>query len=138
MCHMYGKRGMQNTNDARFAYFQQYYAPKHNHDQLERIKGINPACMPPCQNALFYKILRSNCVAYTWRNAHLLVPCSIEPLGQGWILQDENYHFKWFDCEQVPRNVCQVLGVDMTDEVEDTVDYHGSRDSDSDSEDEWE
>ncbi len=40
--------------------------------------------------------------------------------------------------DQVPRNVCQVLGGDMTDEVEDAVDYHESRDSDSDSEDEWE
>ncbi len=45
VCHKYGKQGMQNTNDARFAYLQQYYAPKHNHDQLTGKNQRDKPCL---------------------------------------------------------------------------------------------
>ena len=143
---MYGKPQLEFTNDVRFAYFQQNYAPQRADDPLERIKGMNPSSMPPCQYVLLMKVLRSNYVSYLWRNAHLRDPTSnIKPDGQGWIIIENTYHVKWFDCDQVPQSICQVLGMDTSssymeqDEIEDQEDTHDHAANDSDdSTDDWE
>ena len=70
VCDMYGKVHMKNVNDVRFAYFQQNYAPKKKDDPLEKIKGLNPSSMPPCQYVHHNKILRANYVSHIWCKAH--------------------------------------------------------------------
>ena len=143
VCALYGKSHMENVDDVRYAFFQQRYAPKKNDDPFEKIKGVNPSSMLPCNAVLVNKIKRSNYVAYVWTKATIVNPCSERPEGHGWILMDGHYHIKWFDCDQVPRSICQVLGMDTSpryleaEEVEEMA--HGERLYGSDeSEDEWE
>ena len=46
VCTMHGKSQLEFSNDERFAYFQQYYAPQRADDPLERIQVMNPSSMP--------------------------------------------------------------------------------------------
>ena len=144
VCALYGKRHMSNVDDVRYAFFQQHYAPKTKDDPLQKIKGVNPSSMPPCRAVLVNKILRTNYVTSVWKNASLPNPCVVKPEGHGWVLIDGRYHIKWFDGEQVPQSICQVLGRDNAaaqyiDEDEDEEIAHGEELYGSDeSDDEWE
>ena len=44
--------------------------------------------------------------------------------GNGWILTDSKYQIKWYDGDQVPRVLGQVLGHDVLDEDGDDNDEH--------------
>ena len=107
VCGMY-------VDDVRYAYFQQHYVPKGNDYPLDKIKGINPCSMPPCKADLKNQILRVNYIAYIWKNATLSNPKVQRPEGHGWILIDVSYQIKWFDCDQVPHSICQVVELDTS------------------------
>jgi hypothetical protein len=98
----------------RYAYFQQHYAQKGKDYPLEKIKGVNPSSMPPCKAVLKNQILRANYMTYSWKNATLTNPTVQRPEGHGWVLIDGSYQIKWFDCNQVPQSICQVLELDIT------------------------
>ena len=143
VCTLYGKSHMSDINDVRFASFQQYYAPRKGENPLEKITGVNPSSMAPCKSSLINKALRSNYVAYVWMHAHLPNPCDSTPEGHGWVLFNDQYHVKWFDCDQVPESITRVLGMDSSPhymEVNEEGEMEPSeRICDSDeSDDEWE
>ena len=48
-------------------------------------------------------------MAYIWNNATLSNLKVQRPEGHGWILIDESYQIKWFDCDRVPYIICQVI-----------------------------
>jgi len=98
-----------NVDDVRYAYFQEHYAPNGNNYPLEKIKAVNPCSMPPCNAVRKNQILRANYMAYIWKNATLRNPTVQRPEGHGWILIYESYQIEWFDCDQVPRIICQVI-----------------------------
>ena len=84
-------RKLRNINDVRFAMFQQKYAPRNLDAPLNKILGINPSSMPPCQSVLINKIHRTNCVACLWRRATLPTPCTMKAEARGWSLENGTY-----------------------------------------------
>jgi hypothetical protein len=108
VCVLYGHRKTQSVNAARFASFMQYYAPKD--EPLDKIRGINPSSMPPCQNVLKNKVKRANFVTSMWKRSHLKDPIGqMKPERWGWIVEDGKYEIAWFEGDQVPHEIGDIL-----------------------------
>jgi hypothetical protein len=124
VCILYGRKNLKKVDNARFAMFLQNYAPKKIEDPMAKIKGINPSSMPPCKAVLANKIKRANYVASVWKNAGLVQPCTLSPEESGWILDDGSYKIKWFDGDQLPKSLCEILNLErlqpaLSEETED-------------------
>ena len=65
--------------------------------------------MPPCQSFLINKVHRTNCVACLWRRAPLPTPCTIKAEAHGWSLENGTYKIKWYDGDQLPQGVLEIL-----------------------------
>ena len=112
-CALHGMPKLGQVNDARLAKFQLKYAPTKTDQPLKKIKCAYPSSMPPCQKVLFRKILRTNYVAALWKNATQSTPTASNPLENGGQLSDEgSYEFTWYDGDQMPDKVAEILGVD--------------------------
>ena len=133
-CALYGMRKLRNINDVRFAMFQQKYAPRKRDAPLNKILGINPSSMPPCQSVLINKIHRTNYVACLWRRATLPTPCTMKAEAHGWSLENGTYKIKWYDGDQLPQSVLEILNDGNTSTSEeadiDQAAYDSSDDSD--------
>lgn len=130
-CALYGMPKLQNINDVRFALFLQKYAPKKQNEPLDKVKGINPSSMPPCQSVLRKKILRTHFVTHIWKNATLPNPCQLKPDTYGWSLSDGNYSIQWYEGSQLPEAIINILKDTNLDEEDDDAD-NAADDSESD------
>ena len=130
VCALYGLPKVQKVDDARFASFQQKYAPMRKNQPLGKIKGINQSSMPPCQAVLLNKIRRANFISYLWKRARLPVPCVLKPEDHGWQVKDSSYIIKWYDGPQLPQYLADILYDESDDEEESDVEYESSDDSD--------
>ena len=105
-------------NTARFESFLQHYAPKKKSEPLDRIQGINPSSMPPCQAVLENKIKRADYVATLWKQANQAKPASeMAPEQCGWEKTPDGFKVKWFNCEQLPREMAAILQQESTEDV---------------------
>ena len=129
-CALYGMQNLTNVDDVRYAMFQQKYAPKYDNDPLDKIKGINPSSMPPCHSVLINKIRRTNYVTTLWKKARLPRPCELKAEDHGWKLNASVYRINWFDSEQLPQNIIEILN-DDTHEEEEYINYESSEDSET-------
>ena len=133
VCALYGMPKLSSVDDARFASFQQKYAPKKGTRPLEKIKGINPSSMPPCGTVLLNKIRRTNYVAHMWKRARLPVACILKAEDHGWKLKESSHSMNWYNGEQLPQNVADIIAEDESDSDEDTqMQIDSSDDSDDD------
>ena len=66
------------------------------------------------------KILRTNLVAYKWKNAHSSVQLEMSPTEFGWVLvlKDGRYRMNWYAGEQMPD--------DVESAIDDSTDYADS------------
>ncbi|XP_038221621.1 protein PFC0760c-like [Zerene cesonia] len=72
-----------------------------------------------------------------WNNAHLQNPTSYGPENNGWVLENDQYHFKWFEGDQLPNYVSDSLKTSSeNDDGEDTDDDQSTERSSSDEDDE--
>ena len=90
------------VNDARHYEFNKMYAPKKESCQLDKIKTTDPCCMQPCQRVLHQKLLRTNFVAYMWRNAREAQPVMFGPEGHSWKTDGNRLAIAWFIGSSVP------------------------------------
>jgi len=63
VCSLYEMPKLVKVNDARFAIFQQRYAPRKRDEPLDKIKGVNQSYMPPCRDVLTNKVRRAHLLA---------------------------------------------------------------------------
>ena len=112
VCALYGKPKMSQIDDVRYQIFMSKYAPHKYDAPLEKIKGINPSSMPPCKAVLCNKIQRANFVAFLWKRATLAEPSTLKPDDHGWVMHDSSYTIKWFNGDQIPESILQILCVD--------------------------
>ncbi|KAF9416757.1 hypothetical protein HW555_005986 [Spodoptera exigua] len=84
--------------------------------------GNNLSSLPPCKSELLQQFLRANYICCIWNNAHLKNPTTYEPVNNGWILENDEYHFKWFEGDQLPNYVSESLKTVSEAGEEDDVD----------------
>ena len=116
VCCMYGRPKIKEVNTGRYTLFEHNYAPKTGNEPLDKIKGINPSNIPPCQKVLYEKIRRVNFIASIWKNAARKEPCRLDPLNNGWYLRDGMLHVQWFQGDLVPHYIWQALENDSDTE----------------------
>ena len=71
--------------------------------------------MPPCHKVLVEKIKRANYVAMVWKNAQRPLPVTVSPVNNGWALDKGSYIINWYDGDQLPQNLSQLLGNNLDD-----------------------
>ena len=135
VCSMYGKPNLNKINDARYAVFRDRYAPKDEEHPLAKIKGADASLLPPSKPVLHQKLLRTNLVAYVWKNADRTVPLEMDPAECGWVLQNNSFRLKWFDGDQIPDNVGKAIDKSPDDEESDDDYRYSLMSDDSDNED---
>ncbi|KAJ8722359.1 hypothetical protein PYW08_004761 [Mythimna loreyi] len=52
---------------------------------------------------------RTNYIASIWNYAHQKQPTIFTPENNGWTLEENQYHFHWFDGDQLPGAVSESL-----------------------------
>ena len=132
VCTLYGFPNIHSVDDVRVRMFEQKYAPNNENDPLMSISGMHPYLMPPCHNVLLQKIKRANFVAKLWKSANQAVPIQSSPVGSGWLLEDNVYRIHWYEGDQVPRNLGQLVegGNVLAEDYEADIDIVYESDSD--------
>ncbi|GFR14049.1 uncharacterized protein TNCT_202371 [Trichonephila clavata] len=69
-------------------------------------------------------------------NAHLKTPTTYQPANNGWILENNKYHFKWFEGDQLPSYVSDSLKTQSETDGECDIDETQTMDGSSSDEDE--
>ncbi|KAF9408377.1 hypothetical protein HW555_011914, partial [Spodoptera exigua] len=88
----------------------------------KKLRNFDASSLPPCKSELLQQFLRANYICCIWNNAHLKNPTTYEPVNNGWILENDEYHFKWFEGDQLPNYVSESLKTVSEAGEEDDVD----------------
>ena len=112
VCTLYGFLNIQKVDEVRIWMLKQKYRPRHDEDPLASISSMNPILMPPCHRVLLQKIKRANFVTKLWKSSDQLV--SVKAVLQvimvnGWVFEADGYRIHWYDGDQVPRSLGQIL-----------------------------
>ena len=134
-CTLYGLPKLTKVDDVRLALFEKKYSPKQSEQQpLDKIRRINPNNMPPCHSVLSNKIKTANYVTHIWKNASKRSPCELQPEEHGWLLKEGMLKMNWFDGDQLPENILNIVtDCDLDDEADESPSF-SSDESDSDDE----
>lgn len=73
------------------------------------MRNFDAGSLPPCKNELLQHFLRANHICAIWNNAYLSKPTLRKPENNGWVLESGQYHFKWFEGDQLPNYVSDSL-----------------------------
>ncbi|KAF9406799.1 hypothetical protein HW555_012938, partial [Spodoptera exigua] len=65
---------------------------------------------------------RANYIASVWNNASAKMINILNPENYGWTLEDDKYHFHWFDGDQLPDFVSQSLEEELAKKPEENTD----------------
>lgn len=119
-CCMYAMPKLSKVNDVRMALFEKKYAPsKATVQPLDKMKGVNPSEMPPCHSSLVKKVQRANYIAYLWKNAAATNPSDLDPEEHGWLLKDNQYVINWYEGDQLPQTITNIISKEDTDSTDD-------------------
>ena len=122
-CCIYSMPKLSSVNDVRMAVFERKYAPSKTASQpLNKIKGTNPSDMPPCLSSMVNKVKRTNFIAYMWKNASVSNPSDLDPKDHGWLLKDNQYIINWYDGEQLPQSIANIICKEDNAELNDSMD----------------
>ena len=74
-------------------------------EKEKKLKKVDCGLLPPCQNVLRKKILRTELVARTWYNADQVQPSvGLDPTKFGWVQLEGSYHPDWYSGPALPRS----------------------------------
>ena len=110
LCQIYGSKQIKFINETRLALFSKAYKftddEKHFHINA---KNFDVSNLPPCQSELRQHLLRTAYIAKLWRNSHLQIPTTLSPIEHGWKECDGMYDYKWFEGDQLPNEVSDII-----------------------------
>ena len=72
-----------------------------------------------------------------WKNAPVSNPSDLDPKDHGWLLKDNQYNINWYDGEQLPQSIANIvckegLNGELHDNMEEEVSLCSSDESDDD------
>ena len=126
VCQLYGYKKMKKVDEVRHAMFKKSYNIETN-TFFDKIKKFDACCLPPCQVELKQQFLRAACVTNIWQNAFISNTIPKDPLQYGWQQETDedgqvSFTFKWFEGDQFPPNVQDVI---IPEEDEEPEENHG-------------
>ena len=132
---IFGDKNSQrhSLNDYRYQAFEKAFGPKAtSRNPFQKMKGIDPSSLPPCEAELRQHLRRASFIAKMWSTADEPIIDQYPNSTNGWELSDNSYHIIWFDSPQLPDAL--VPESVSSDEEEDerqelsSDDDHGSSD----------
>ena len=89
-----------------------------SHYKRSRVSTLTSS-LPPCRPVLVSKIRRANYVTAVWKGSTSYNPRAAagQPECHGWVLAENTYFVQWFEGEQLPRDMCQILSIDSVSEA---------------------
>ncbi|GFW86329.1 uncharacterized protein TNCV_4331131 [Trichonephila clavipes] len=71
------------------------------------------------------QFLRAHYISTIWKNAYKKQPSTLEPLEYGWIEQDNTFILKWFEGDQLPSFVSDLItNIPESDSIDDEDDLY--------------
>ncbi|XP_054737911.1 uncharacterized protein LOC129244318 [Anastrepha obliqua] len=136
ICSVYNVRNAIDVNSARVQMFIDSYKVSDINEAFNRkkLRNFDASSLPPCENELLQHFLRANYICTIWNNAHLRKPTSHKPENNGWVLENDQYHFKWFEGDQLPTYVSDSL--QTLSEADEDDDIHEDKSAEWSSDDE--
>ncbi|KAF9412756.1 hypothetical protein HW555_008841 [Spodoptera exigua] len=107
ICYLYNVENINDVDAARLQIFIDSYTVSDVNEAFNRkkLRNFDASSLPPCKSELLQQFLRANYICCIWNNAHLKNPTTYEPVNNGWILENDEYLFKWFEGDQLPNYV---------------------------------
>lgn len=111
MCEIYSVPTIHDVNSARYEMFLSNYSVSNINEEFhpKNLRNFDASSLPPCKSELFQQFLRANYIASIWNYAHQKQPTTFTPENNGWTLEENQYHFHWFDGDQLPGDVSESL-----------------------------
>lgn len=126
VCSLYGQK-TDNVNQARTNIFNKAYGCKDLSQNILKItKSLDGRSMPPCERVLLQKVKRLQYISTIWSNATMAIPSKHNPLDFGWQLDDNRLVPLWFEGEQTPNSITEII----CNEIESDEDGVESNDED--------
>lgn len=112
VCCLYNVKAVKTVNEARVVIFDKKYRPKTDKENFKKSSAkLEASAFPPCNRELEQHIRRSIYISQIWCNSNLKIPTSIDPENYGWKQIDGKFIFHWFDGEECPTKVIDVVNV---------------------------
>lgn len=109
-CQMHNAKKSRDVHDARFQLFINCYkATDVNENFTRKVRNFDASSIPPCKRELFQQFLRAHYIFSIWKNAFQEDPTTLDPLEHGWIEQEGKFVFKWFEGDQLPCLVSDLI-----------------------------
>ncbi|CAG9765833.1 unnamed protein product [Ceutorhynchus assimilis] len=114
ICDVYNVNEIIDVDAARLQLFINSYTVSSVNEEFHRknIKNFEASNLPPCKSELLQQFRRANYIASIWNNANTKLPSIFTPENNGWTLKENQYHFNWFDGDQLPAFVSESLQED--------------------------
>lgn len=110
VCRIYGSKQIKSINEMRLDLFSKAHKFMDNEDLFcIKTKNFDALTLPPCQSELYQCLLRRAYITKIWKNAHSQCPTELSPIEHGSEESDEIYNFKWFENDQLPATVSDIL-----------------------------
>ena len=119
VCHMYGYKKQTSIHQVLALVFEAKCKPKQKGQPLDCIKNIDPKTFPPCRRVLLEQIKRAWYIIRLYKTATTAYPAQqLAEIDYGWKLSDDHefLDIKWFEGEQVPAAVENIVELEESDE----------------------
>lgn len=99
------------VDDARLQLFTLSYGFVDDMEKFKKkVTNFDACTLPPCFRELQQQIYRTVYIASVWRNATSSTPSTLDPLDHGWKISSDGYYtFHWFDGEEMPNLVKDII-----------------------------
>ncbi|GFQ72538.1 uncharacterized protein TNCT_59011 [Trichonephila clavata] len=140
ICNVYNAGNAIDVDAARLQMFIDSYTVSDVKEAFDRkkLRKFDASNLPPCKpckSELLQQFLRANYICTIWNNAHLKTPTTYQLANNGWILENNKYHFKWFEGDQLPSYVSDSLKTQSETDGEYDINENQTTDGSSSDED---
>lgn len=125
ICRVYTQpKSITSVNVARYTILAKRFKVKKVDESFNKKlwEKVDSTCLPPCQSELKQQLLRAHYIATIWGNAHEKIPTELKAEDCGWKRTEAGYEYLWFEGDQWPQSIRDVIVNNDEDIVDDNAD----------------
>lgn len=125
VCNMYSQpKGIQSVNVARFTIISKRFKVTKLSECFKKSlwEKVDSTNLPLSQNELKQQLLRVHYIATIWGNAHEKIPTELKIEECGWKRTETGYEYLWFEGDQWPETVGDIIIEDDANFADDNAD----------------
>ncbi|GFX71453.1 uncharacterized protein TNCV_2694411 [Trichonephila clavipes] len=116
----------KDVDDGRFQLFVSSYKASDVHENFtKKVQHFDATSIPPCKIELYQQFLRAHYISTIWKNAYKKTAFNFGTIEYGWIEQDNTFILKWFEGDQLPSFVRDLItNIPESDSIDDEDDLY--------------